>query len=396
MLNRARPTAATALPLLALLWGCELRANTPTADEISTVDQLESSRASPGDVEPVLISSPKEPLRAFRLFPAPFYTPETSIGAAMVTAFYFRFADHPDARTSSNTSLLGATLNKQFSLTDRGDFFFGDNAYYLFYLAQARLWPDSYYGIGNDTLKEHRERFENQSIYLTARFQKQFLTSWYFGPYLETRYYHPTALEKNGQLVTGTIPGAETNLLGAVGLALSWDTRSSSTFPLSGIFHEFWTGWNQDLRGGPYNAMRADLDLKKYASLSDDHVFAFRLRAATTFGPPGNQPFTAMSPLGGEKRLRGIVEPRYRDRSSIFSIAEYRLQVSRRWGAAAFAGLGQAASDLLSLRIGGFHPTAGAGIRYAIIPEERVNLRLDVATSDSGQIETYISAGEAF
>jgi outer membrane protein assembly factor BamA len=202
--------------------------------------------------------------------------------------------------------------------------------------------------------------------------------------------------QENGQLIQGGVPGTNSHVVGFLNFTMSWDSRNSSTFPVEGSLHELGFGWNQDLRGGPYSSFRGGIDLKQYLSITDDHVFALRLNAAFGFEQAGQLPFTMMPTIGGETKLRGIIDPRFRDRSAVYSVAEYRLRLSSRFGAVLFAGLGQVAPSLLQLQWDRFQPSAGAGLRYAVVPEERVNLRLDIATSATGSFETYIAAGEAF
>jgi outer membrane protein assembly factor BamA len=369
----------------------------PPASTALTEDKVEASQASTLDSAQNLVSAEekKGPLREFRIFPAPFFSPETSLGVAVVTAYFYRFKDYPKARTSANTSLLGATFNRQFSITNQGNVNLGNNEWILNYFVQGRLWPNGFFGIGPD-VGTTAESYEHRSINTSMKLQKRFFENLYIGPNIGIQYHQLTNLQEGGQLIQGSVPGSNIHMVGYASLNLTWDSRNSSTFPTEGGLHETGVGYHQDLRGGPFNAVRAGADLRHYFAVNEDHVFAVRACAAFGFERAGELPFTMMTTIGGENKLRGIIDPRFRDRSAFFTLAEYRLKISGRWGANLFGGFGQVAPSLLQFQWDRFQPSAGVGIRYSVVDEERVNIRLDVATSATGSFETYIAAGEAF
>jgi outer membrane translocation and assembly module TamA len=74
--------------------------------------------------------------------------------------------------------------------------------------------------------------------------------------------------------------------------------------------------------------------------------------------------------------------------------AEWRTQVTARWGATAFVGIGQVGPDFGSLedRL----PAAGVGVRFLVAPEHRVNLSADLAWNKDGETSFYLRIGEAF
>ena len=91
---------------------------------------------------------------------------------------------------------------------------------------------------------------------------------------------------------------------------------------------------------------------------------------------------------------RGDQTGRWRDRHMYALQAELRGRVWRRFGAAAWAGVGGAGSDLSDL----FHnplPNAGVGIRYQLPESERLNFPIDFAWGKE-EFTIYFAVGEAF
>jgi outer membrane translocation and assembly module TamA len=102
-----------------------------------------------------------------------------------------------------------------------------------------------------------------------------------------------------------------------------------------------------------------------------------------------------MSLAGGGRLLRGMLEGRYRDDLFIGGQAEYRFPLWWRFGGVTFAGLGRVAGAFEELDLTGLKHSVGAGLRFAVKPDERINLRFDAATAD-GAFNLYFGIGEAF
>ena len=74
---------------------------------------------------------------------------------------------------------------------------------------------------------------------------------------------------------------------------------------------------------------------------------------------------------------------------------EYRHQLNKRFGAVAFAGLGQVSRDPASMSLDNLLPSLGAGLRIRLTKKNPVNYRIDVGVGRNEAI-VYLSVGEAF
>ncbi len=94
--------------------------------------------------------------------------------------------------------------------------------------------------------------------------------------------------------------------------------------------------------------------------------------------------------------MRGYFNGRYRDSKLMAIQAEYRFPLKGRFGAAAFAGTGRVGHVFSDFALSGFKPSVGAGLRYAILKHERLNLRFDVGFGNFNSVNYYLMLGEAF
>ena len=93
--------------------------------------------------------------------------------------------------------------------------------------------------------------------------------------------------------------------------------------------------------------------------------------------------------------MRGIFQGRFRDKISFYFQGEYRLHVFWRIGLAAFGGLGEVSSKVSGFSINNLKAAYGLGLRFSIIPEERILARVDLGFSE-GESQLYLSFNEAF
>ncbi len=93
--------------------------------------------------------------------------------------------------------------------------------------------------------------------------------------------------------------------------------------------------------------------------------------------------------------MRGYYLGRYRDKEMIVLQTEYRMPVWRRFGIVGFGGLGEVSERIKDFSLSGIKYSLGGGIRFAVKPKEKLNIRLDYGIgSHSSGVYLYIT--EAF
>ena len=80
----------------------------------------------------------------------------------------------------------------------------------------------------------------------------------------------------------------------------------------------------------------------------------------------------------------------------VYTQLEYRRPLFWRFGMVIFAGAGDVAGDFSDFAISEFKYVFGVGGRLAAIPEDKLNLRVDLGIARGGQIAIYAGISEAF
>ena len=102
-----------------------------------------------------------------------------------------------------------------------------------------------------------------------------------------------------------------------------------------------------------------------------------------------------MANLGGQKKMRGFYEGRYRDNNCLVLQAEYRRHLFWLLGFTVFADAGQVMHRYEDLSSTHWQYTYGAGLRLMIDQSQKLNLRIDVAVGNK-KILPYFTVAEAF
>jgi hypothetical protein len=188
---------------------------------------------------------------------------------------------------------------------------------------------------------------------------------------------HPLGLQKLGWSGFGPV--------------LLWDSRKGIFWPLGGSFLRFDATFHRKYFGSDFDATLVRLDLRHFQPLWLDHILAVRF---ITMGATGDAPFQLLPGLGGPNLFRGWFLGRLRDRTLMALDAEYRAPIGKWFAAVAFASVGRVAPRLGAMNPENLRGAGGGGIRFAVRPENRANLRLDVAYGSDLYI--YFDFKEAF
>jgi hypothetical protein len=194
----------------------------------------------------------------------------------------------------------------------------------------------------------------------------------------------------------------------AFGVRLLRDSRPNHFYPTRGTLFDFTseffyvspsaelggsaTGSTNSLSRNRFTFQAYRLTFNKYASLSKRQVLAYNLYFC---GVNGQAPFYGQCIFGTDNELRGYVAGRYIDRRMFATQVEYRLELPKRFGFAAFGGVGEVAPTAAKFRYDDLLPGIGTGLRYILSKQYHVNLRLDIAQGKNGHTWS-MGVAEAF
>jgi len=329
------------------------------------------------------------------VLPIPKSSPAIGTGLQLVGARFFK------ADTKSQPSVFGAGAGYYSSDT----WFAGVGGAYNFAADRWRIMAGvgyvdasyDFYGIGNDAGDATDIKFPIRQTGTAAMVKVLRLigANWYAGigyRYLDSqvslRVSLPQAPELEEILNTGVRIVAQGPTLSAV-----YDTRDLNLNPRTGSYVSIEGLTSTKSLDSEETYQRLTINASHYWPLSDDYVLAGRM---TVCGVTDNAPFFDLCLYGSDNDLRGYTVGRYQDLTMFAAQAELRAQFTPRWGGVVFAGIGEVAPDFGDMNSGDLLPAGGVGVRWMAAPENRVNVRADLAWGQGDDALFYLSIGEAF
>jgi hypothetical protein len=325
-------------------------------------------------------------------FPFFTYAPETDLGLGAFGIYFFRFASEAtETRPSSIAVDALGTTRGQVLAEIIPEFYWDDERFNLWSRFDFRLYPDEFYGVGPDT-PDVVEPYSSMAFRGAAWLRRTLWRDLSAGVRAEGQYFEITEHPENGLFDREDIRGEQGGFLLGLGLTLDWDTRDNAVESYSGSY--FMTQlmtWQKEL-GSEYAFTRLTVDLRQFVELYEGHALGFQLYSEMNFGSP---PFYQMARIGGPSRMRGYYDGRYVDETSLVAQMEYRFPIFWRFRGVVFASAGDVAPsidefDFLNIEVAG-----GAGLRFQLDLEERLNLRLDFGFSPESW-GAYVYVAEAF
>lgn len=320
--------------------------------------------------------SKKHEFQEWAYFPAIAYNAETGTLLGGLAVQFFE-PDNSHERTSSIDYLLTATENEQYSFFMAPNFYLKNNSYHIEGMFEVKEWVANYYGVGNNT-DDTAEVYNSSDLESKLITEVEIMSSFYLGGML---HYKKEDLvpEAGGDLETLGVTGFDGGVQTGLGVVLTYDTRDNTNDARKGS-HIKYTYLNYlDTLGSDFEYYLNEIKFYKYLTVNDHHglVVGGYVRSAR-----GEIPFRSLSSPDGIRVLRGIENGRYRDRDLVSLQTEYRFPIYPRWGSVVFLDLAQVAHDVSDIRSDEWKTSIGAGLRWAINPQEKLNLRLDVSYVD--------------
>lgn len=338
------------------------------------------------------------------VLPGVFSTPETGFGGG---AGLF-ILDHPiddEQGSKANALRIGAiyTEKKQFILRGSLERYVNAERDLITLSVMAQKYPDSFFGVGNNTRVRDEEKYISWAWETTARYLHEVNPRLYIGAQAALYNERVDHLRPGGFLDRRTdqndnpIRGIDPFALSGAGVLIRRDTRDDLQDPTRGNFIEASTTARLRDLGSDHQYNTTAIDTRWFVPLAtspNPPRLAFHTLAIST---NGNPPFQALAQLGGRDILRGYFLGRYRDRDLAVLQSEVRVPVSERWGVVGYAAAGNVARHWHGMKAREFKPAGGAGVRYRFSDAQKVNIRLDLTWGrETPNPSFYLSLAEAF
>ena len=322
--------------------------------------------------------------------PVAFYTPETNLAFGVAGVYAFRIAH--DTADSQVQALAIYTLNKQLLLYAPFQVRWHQNQYYSYGEVGYYRYVYQFYGIGNPAPLDEPEFYEVNFPRIRLNLLRRVYPNLYAGLRYWFESYQIVKTDPDGLLANENITGNQGGLTSSAGLVSIYDSRNNIFFPGHGWYIETLVQHDNHWTGSDFRYTTFSVDASTYFTTSWKHVIALNGYAVTQQGEP---PFHLLAMLGGSKQLRGYFEGRFRDKNLMLLQAAYRAPLFWRLGAVAFIGYGGVAPQINTFSADNFKLAGGAGLRFALDQQKKINIRLDAGfgKQTSGY---YLTIGEAF
>lgn len=326
-------------------------------------------------------------------YPYIFYTPESQLafGAGGIYIFYF------DKSKELKPSKIGFggyySTNKQYNVSLNPELYLFRNKLYIETPVSFGYFINKFWGAGDQTVEYENASYSQETFSAVANIQvpPRLFSADRTGIIVDYDYTNVVDKMGNEFLESDSVRGKNGGQVLGVGGDLVWDSRDNIFFPNTGGYQYFKIVFYPGIGDHVYSML--ELDVRTFASISPDHVFAFNLfvQSAT-----GDVPFYKLPSLGGQNRMRGYFSGRYRDNFYGMVQAEYRQYIWKRLGVVAFAGVGNVSETIIDYNFSTLKYSGGIGFRFLFNKEQKVNLRMDIGFGNDGNSGIYFGIQEAF
>lgn len=332
-----------------------------------------------------------------RILPLPLisYTPETNWLFGASIAHLYRLRNDSLSNVSYNSLTGFYTLNRQYVFNLQFQFNFKENANRLEGAAVFEKYPFYYFGLGNNTSSDDREAYNSKKMLLKLRYLRKIAKGFYIGPQVRFQSAYDIKPEKVGGLFEqGLVPGGDGFNATGIGLNFTYDTRDNVLYPFEGHYLQLSNHNYLNFFGSDMQFSNLKFDLRSFVNPGRAHVLAFQ--SVFDFNIGEQPPFIMLAQIGGEQLLRGILRGKYRERHMLLSQVEYRFPIWWRFSGAVFGGAAEVMNKWNELNWHDVRLAGGAGLRFTLNAQERLNIRFDVGFGPDGSWNWYLVLNEAF
>lgn len=332
----------------------------------------------------------------FFALPLIYYTPDTRWAYGAAGVYYFKLSPKDtsgvETRVSNIQFLADYTQNKQLDVWGQWNVFTRNENYLMKGEVRYRNFPDKFYGIGNNTLKEAEEKYEYSYLSFKSLFLKKIYPSVFIGFDYHFEKEYDFKLSPGGELIKQTITGYDGGVQSALGAVFVYDSRDNVINTYKGSLLELSSYFYSKRIGSTFNFTYYNLSYHKFWQIKPKHIIAVQGKGRLGFG---DVPFLDLSFVGNDDLLRGYPKNRFKDKNFVGAQVEYRFPLIWRLGMVTFAGAGDVFNQSKELSMSALKYSIGAGLRFTVNRAERLNVRLDYGYGKEGGYFYFIVA-EAF
>lgn len=366
-------------------------------------------KKEPSDSLPV-----KEPEQVERqkwgILPAYAYRKETGHQLGALVIYYLPQIENSKKPSNITTAALYSTQN-QARFVVAPSVYFGQDRKHWSSSLDFKIWPSQFYGIGEDPQFEKGEispkkgeaedpdlagiLYHNNLFSFTNLYEVSTNGKFWYG--VENRFHtHNIAWTRQGLLEGngfGQMDGYDGGITSGLGAVASYDTRDNINSAHTGALVKWTSRIYGQFLGSDYEYNEHKLDARVYLPIPGGRTLAMR---TYHWGQFGDVPFYMLASTDGKSELRGVPIGYYQDKQLSSYQMEFRsAPLPWRLGYRVFGDLSQVRPDINQFHDAKYHYTYGVGLRWALNPERRFNVRIELPIVD-GQLSPVVEIKEAF
>jgi len=340
--------------------------------------------------------NPQAKKNGFLASPFIFFKPDTDLLFGGLGVYYFRLKTNDNFKQETRLSFVQTLF--EYSLKDQMDIQLGANIFLPneSYIAKGffrfKVFPDVFYGVGNDTPSENVEHYNHNIFIANTSLARKLSPGVFLG--LEYRYANAYNIDFDEPTseVLDNVTGINGGVNSGLGLIFTIDKRDNVINATKGYFLEFSKYVYAPKLGSSFSFSNVNFTFNKYFDLGKKQILATNTVANLNSGDPS---FLFMAQAGGERILRSYPMNRFRDKNFIGTQVEYRRHLFWRFGMVGFAGLGDVFDTPDQFSWQRVKYSYGVGLRVMLNRQERLNFRLDYGIGRDSR-SVYVTVTEAF
>jgi outer membrane protein assembly factor BamA len=327
--------------------------------------------------------------------PVFFKTPELGYAGGLSGTASFRTTFYNDTLTRpSLIQVLGFFTSRQVNAQAISAYiFFPKENNILLFQTSHQYFPDKFWGLGANTQPNDLSNYLFEIFNINPHFKHKVAKYIYVGLLADYQHIFKINYQPGSSFDSSIFVGKKPYEVSALGMSLTYDTRSNNFWPLKGIFISSQILHYEKKYISDFTFTKSITDIRIFQRIFRNQIFALQFYSFQTFG---NTPIRDLAALGGPNNLRGIYLGRFRALKAMTFISEYRFKIYKQFNAVLFGGVGQIYNSSKDFNLSASKFSFGGGLRFAFVKKEGLNLRLDYGYSSKTDKGFYFTIGECF
>ncbi|MCD4651279.1 MAG: outer membrane protein assembly factor [Candidatus Cloacimonetes bacterium] len=327
------------------------------------------------------------------LMPVIFYSSDTGTGFGASAIYLY------NTESSNNTNQIWTTgcytTKKHILMSTQIEHNFNSRLKSSIDLV-VRKYPGSFYGVGTNSEYDNKEDYLNTCFKVEISCIRKVSSAIWLGPIYKLVSESISEKKLGGMLDSG-IYGSGSTLSSGLGYTAIYDTRDHEFYPSSGTMITLKQLVYLKQLGSDKLHSRHELDFRQFVQLYGENILAFQSISKLA---DGDTPVLQLPGIGNDNIFRGYHAGRFRDKILTIAQLEYRFPIWRRLKGTVFGATATLADKLALLSTTNLKNAGGVGLRFALVPEKKIHLRLDFTWNDLSGDENvtgiYLQFKEAF